>query len=172
LSAIDGADDEAPVIQVSWYAAQAYCASENARLPRWYEWEFAAKADATQADARDDDAWLSNILRWYADAGKTPPGRVASTPANYYGVHDMHGLVWEWVEDYSGLFVNADSRSSVEKKQLDYCGGAAVSLQDRRNYAVLMRLALLSAMEARQGGANLGFRCARDAANNDQGVSK
>lgn len=169
LSRIDDADDEAPVIQVSWYAAQAYCASEQARLPRWYEWEFAAKADATQPDARDDDAWLSNILRWYADAGKTPPGRVASTPANYYGVHDTHGLVWEWVEDYSGLFVNADSRSSGEKKQLDYCGGAAVSLQDRRNYAVLMRLALLSAMEARQGGANLGFRCARDA--NDQGAT-
>jgi len=169
LSAIDDANDEAPVIQVSWYAAQAYCASEHARLPRWYEWEFAGKADATQADARDDDAWLSNILRWYADAGKTPPGRVAATPANYYGVHDMHGLVWEWVEDYSGLFVNADSRSSVEKKQLDYCGGAAVSLQDRRNYAVLMRLALLSAMEARQGGANLGFRCARDST--DQGAT-
>lgn len=169
LSAIDGADDDAPVIQVSWYAAQAYCASEQARLPLWYEWEFAAKADATQPDARDDDAWLSNILRWYADAGKTPPGRVAATPANYYGVHDMHGLVWEWVEDYSGLFVNADSRSSTEKKQLDYCGGAAVSLQDRRNYAVLMRLALLSAMEARQGGANLGFRCARDST--DQGAT-
>lgn len=169
LSRIDDADDEAPVIQVSWYAAQAYCASEHARLPRWYEWEFAAKADATQPDARDDDAWLSTILRWYADAGKAPPGRVASTPANYYGVHDTHGLVWEWVEDYSGLFVNADSRSSGEKKQLDYCGGAAVSLQDRRNYAVLMRLALLSAMEARQGGANLGFRCARDST--DQGAT-
>ncbi|MRX10139.1 SUMF1/EgtB/PvdO family nonheme iron enzyme [Pseudoduganella sp. FT25W] len=162
---------DAPVVHVSWYAAQAYCASENARLPRWYEWEFAAAADATRADARDDDVWLSDILRWYADAGKAPPGRVAATPANYYGIHDLHGLVWEWVEDYSGLFVNADSRASGDQKQLDYCGGAAVSLADRRNYAILMRLALLSAMEARQDGANLGFRCARDPAPNNQGVS-
>ena len=35
----------APVTQVSWHAAQAYCHSEQARLPRWYEWEFAAAAD-------------------------------------------------------------------------------------------------------------------------------
>jgi len=166
-----GAEDEAPVVRVSWYAAQAYCASEQARLPRWYEWEFAAAADATHPDARDDEAWLSTILRWYADAGKAPPGRVAATPPNYYGIHDMHGLVWEWVEDYSGLFINADSRAKGEQKQLDYCGGAAVSLADRRNYAILMRLALLSAMEARQDGANLGFRCARDPVLNDQGAS-
>jgi formylglycine-generating enzyme required for sulfatase activity len=171
LAGFEHREPGAPVVNVSWYAAQAYCASEDARLPRWYEWEYAAAADATRADARDDDAWLSAILRWYADAGKAPPGPVAASPANYYGIHDMHGLVWEWVEDYSGLFVNADSRAKDEQKQLDYCGGAAVNLADRRNYAVLMRLALLSAMEARQDGANLGFRCARDPAPVIQGAT-
>ncbi|MRW93510.1 SUMF1/EgtB/PvdO family nonheme iron enzyme [Duganella sp. FT80W] len=165
------AASDAPVVNVSWYAAQAYCAAEQARLPRWHEWEFAAAADTTRADARDDDEWLSTILRWYADAGKAPPGAVASTPANYYNIHDLHGLVWEWVEDYSGLFVNADSRAKGEQKQLDYCGGAAVNLSDRRNYAILMRLALLSAMEARQDGANLGFRCVRDPANHEPGAT-
>ncbi len=155
---------DAPVTRVSWFAAQAFCESEGARLPRWYEWEFAAAADATRADAREDEAWLAHILHWYADAGKKAPRSVASNPANFYGIHDLHGLVWEWVEDYSGLFVNADSRAKGEQKLLDYCGGAAVTLADRRNYAILMRLALLSAMEAQQDGANLGFRCARDAA--------
>jgi len=160
--------DDAPVVRVSWFAAQAYCATERARLPRWYEWEFAAAADAVRADARDDDAWLESILRWYADAGKAPPRSVATGQPNFHGIHDMHGLVWEWVEDYSGLFVNADSRAKGEQKQLDYCGGAAVSLSDRRNYAILMRLALLGAMEGHQDGANLGFRCARDPAPPDQ----
>ena len=155
---------DAPAIHVSWFAAQAYCESEHARLPRWYEWEFAAAGDATRADARDDEAWLAAILHWYADAGKNTPRSVASTPANFYGIHDLHGLVWEWVEDYSGLFVNADSRAKGEQKLLDYCGGAAATLADRRNYAILMRLALLSAMEANQDGGNLGFRCARDGA--------
>jgi len=175
LSGWSGATDyaplaaDAPVVRVGWFAAQAYCASEGGRLPRWYEWEFAAAADDHRPDARDDPAWLAHILGWYADAGKQPPRSVATGSANFYGIHDLHGLVWEWVEDYSGLFVNADSRASGDQKLLDYCGGAAVSLADRRNYAVLMRLALLSAMDARQDGANLGFRCARDPVTPTQG---
>ncbi len=153
---------DAPVTAVSWHAAAAFCAAEGARLPRWYEWEYGAAADAGRADARDDPQWLSTILNWYARPASGVPGRVAQGPANYHGLHDMHGLVWEWVEDYSALFVNADSRARDTGKQLDYCGGAALSLGDRRNYAVLMRVALLAAMEGAQDGPFLGFRCARD----------
>ncbi|MEO6800168.1 MAG: SUMF1/EgtB/PvdO family nonheme iron enzyme, partial [Rhodanobacter sp.] len=51
-----------PVTRVSWFAAQAYCESEQARLPGWYEWEFAAAADATRRDARKDAAWREDIL--------------------------------------------------------------------------------------------------------------
>lgn len=162
--------DDAPVTRVSWYAAAAFCDSEQARLPRWHEWEFAAAADALRADARDDDAWLATILNWYASPGKAPPHAVGGGAPNVYGIHDLHGLVWEWVEDFNGLFVNADSRARGEQKLLDYCGGAAVSLADRRNYAVLMRLALLAAMESQQDGANLGFRCARDAPAPQKGI--
>jgi sulfatase modifying factor 1 len=156
-------DPQAPVTQVSWHAAAAFCESEGARLPRWYEWEYGAAADPQRADARDDPQWLSTILNWYARPASGVPGQVAQGPANYHGLYDMHGLVWEWVEDYSALFVNADSRSRDTGKQLDYCGGAALSLGDRRNYAVLMRVALLAAMEGAQDGPFLGFRCARDA---------
>lgn len=154
-------DPEAPVTGVSWHAASAFCAGEGARLPRWYEWEYGAAASAERADARDDPQWLSNILNWYARPASGVPGRIGAAAANIHGLYDMHGLVWEWVEDYSALFVNADSRSQGTGKQLDYCGGAALSLGDRRNYAVLMRIALLAAMEAAQDGPYLGFRCAR-----------
>jgi formylglycine-generating enzyme required for sulfatase activity len=154
-------DPNAPVTRVSWHAAAAFCASEGARLPRWYEWEYGAAANLERADARDDPEWLATILNWYARPANGVPGAIGSTRANFHGLHDMHGLAWEWVEDYSALFVNADSRAQGTAKQLDYCGGAAVSLGDRRNYAVLMRVALLAAMEANQDGAFLGFRCAR-----------
>ena len=169
LSAWSGALDfsplaaDAPVTRVSWHAAAAFCASEQARLPRWYEWEYAAAADPNRADARDDPQWLEHILNWYARPANEAPQEVARDAANFYGLHDLHGLVWEWVEDYSALFVSADSRVQDGQKQLDYCGGAALSLADRRNYAVLMRLALLAAMEGAQDGPYLGFRCVREA---------
>ena len=67
-------DARAPVTQVSWHAAAAYCASEKARLPRWYEWEYAAAADPIRADARDDPEWLSTILNWYARPANGVPG--------------------------------------------------------------------------------------------------
>src|SRR5438309_774765 len=41
-----------PVTQVSWFAAQAYCEDEDARLPTWNEWELVAAAGATRTDAR------------------------------------------------------------------------------------------------------------------------
>src|SRR5262245_47677883 len=43
-----------PVTWVSWFAADAYCQSIDARLPTWSEWEYAAAADERHRDARND----------------------------------------------------------------------------------------------------------------------
>jgi formylglycine-generating enzyme required for sulfatase activity len=74
----------------------------------------------------------------------------------------MHRLIWEWVDDFNGLFVTVDSRNQGEQKLLETCGAAALSLGDRENYAILMRVALLSALSARDNLESVGFRCARD----------
>lgn len=157
----------APVTSVSWFAAAAYCEAEGARLPTWYEWELVAAADATRKDARKDPAWRARILDWYAQSSSKPPQ--ASTGArNAYGVSDMHGLVWEWVEDFNALLVSADSRSQGDPDVLQYCGAGAISLQDRDNYAILMRVALLSSMDGAASTNSLGFRCARPATTEKQ----
>ena len=80
---------------------------------------------------------------------------------NLYGVRDVHGLVWEWVDDFNALLVNADSRSAEDADKLKFCGAGAINLQDRRNYAVLMRIALLSSLSAADSTSSLGFRCVR-----------
>jgi sulfatase modifying factor 1 len=149
-----------PVVHVSWYAARAYCAAQGARLPTWYEWEYAAAADETRADARDDPAWKERILAWYGRSSAAALPRIGRTPANVHGVRDLHGLVWEWVEDYAGLMLGGDVRDQVDPGTLRFCGAGALSAENRDEYAVLMRIAMLSSLEAHYTTGNLGFRCA------------
>jgi len=153
-----------PVTNVSWFAAQAYCEAQGARLPTWIEWEYAAAADETRADARQDPAWRERILSWYSQPSNRALPAVGQGPADVHGLQDLHGLVWEWVEDYSAMLVSADNRDQGDPDKLRFCGAGALSMDDRENYAVLMRVAMLSALQAEDTTANLGFRCARDPA--------
>jgi formylglycine-generating enzyme required for sulfatase activity len=149
-----------PVTQVSWFAAQAFCESEGAHLPTWYEWEFAAAADATRTDARGDPAWREQILSWYSRPSDVSLAAAGGAP-NVYGVRDLHGLVWEWVDDFNALLVAGDSRDQDDPDRLKFCGAGALNLRDRDNYAVLMRIAMLSSLRAGDTTGNLGFRCAK-----------
>lgn len=151
-----------PVTRVSWFAAEAYCEAQEARLPTWAEWEYAAAADATRVDARADPAWRERILGWYAKPSNVALAAVGQGPPDFHGVHDLHGLVWEWVEDYAAMLVSSDNRQQSDPDLLQFCGAGAISTDDRENYAVLMRIAMLSALAGEDTTANLGFRCARD----------
>lgn len=152
-----------PAVWVSWFAASAYCESQGARLPYWSEWEYAAAADETRRDARDDPAWRDRILAWYSHPSNEALASVGQQSPNAWGVRDLHGLVWEWTDDYSSLLVSADNRDQGDADKAKFCGAGALSMKDRENYAVLMRVAMLSALEGADATANLGFRCARNA---------
>jgi len=157
----DGAKPRQPVTHVSWFAASAYCEAQHARLPLWAEWEYVAAADATRRDARNDPAWRESILGWYAKPSTTPVAEVGQSLANAYGVQDLHGLIWEWTEDFASMLVTGDDRSQSDANRLKFCGAGSLTTQDRENYAVLMRVAMLSSLEAANSTSNLGFRCAR-----------
>ena len=150
-----------PVTQVSWFAADAYCEWQGARLPSWYEWEYVAAANDSMADARALPEWRQKILSWYSQAGGEPIVDVRSSPENYYQIFDTHGLIWEWVDDFNAFLVTGDNREQGGADQLQFCGAGAITMQEKENYAVLMRVAMLSALEARYTTRNLGFRCAR-----------
>lgn len=121
-----------PVTQVSWFAAEAFCKSEQARLPSWYEWEYAAAADAQRADARHDAAWRQRILDWYGRPATAPLADVGGPP-DVHGVRDLHGLVWEWVDDFNALLVSADSRDQGDADKTRFCGAGALTLQQKEN---------------------------------------
>ena len=159
----DAAMSDQPVTWVSWFAASAYCESIDARLPTWQEWEYVAASDETRRDARSDPAWRERILAWYSRPSSSALPRVGLQAPDVYGVQDMHGLVWEWTEDYSALLVDGDNRKQGDADTAKFCGAGALSMNDRENYAVLMRVAMLSSLGGADATANMGFRCARSA---------
>jgi formylglycine-generating enzyme required for sulfatase activity len=150
------------VVNVSWFAANAYCQAQGARLPTWREWEYVAAADETRRDARKDPAWRERILGWYSRPASGPLPRAGLQTPDAYGVQDLHGLVWEWTEDAGSLLISGDNRNQGDADKQKYCGAGALSMDDRENYAVLMRVAMLSSLEARDTTSSLGFRCAKD----------
>ena len=98
-----------PVEQVSWNDAQEFVRRLNAkeghnryRLPTEAEWEYAARAGSTTAYSFGDDAGELGAYAWYdGNSGdKTHP--VGQKRPNAWGLYDIHGNVWEWVQDWYG----------------------------------------------------------------------
>ena len=103
-------DDDQPVIGISWDDARAYCEWAGLALPTEAQWAHACRAGTHTRFWKGDGAgdlsavaWYSaNSAPWWASLGLWPARRVhpvAKKPANPYGLHDMHGNVWEWCRD-------------------------------------------------------------------------
>jgi formylglycine-generating enzyme required for sulfatase activity len=107
-----------PVERVSWPMALEFVAQTNLRLPSEAEWEFACRAGTQKAfhgssavPAGTDDDSLVVTMAWYGpnSGGETHP--VGLKLANGFGLHDMMGNVWEWVNDWFSYTYYAESPS-------------------------------------------------------------
>tara|TARA_R110000764_G_scaffold33631_2_gene75317 strand:- start:3398 stop:4192 length:795 start_codon:yes stop_codon:yes gene_type:complete len=153
-------DPNAAVTNVSWFAAKKYCECQGKRLPTLDEWEYAAMADQNSPDARKKETYNQLILDWY-EAPKTFNNSIGSTFKNYWGIYDLHGLVWEWTMDFNSVLISGESRKDVDKDSNLFCGSAAVGASDLMNYAAFMRYAFRGSLKANYSVRNLGFRCAQ-----------
>lgn len=150
---------DAPVTNVSWFAAAAYCEARGARLPTEAEWELVARAGVTGPDGRTEAGFSQAVLSKTVARSSTPGPVGAGTP-NHYGVHDMHGLVWEWVFEVGSSLNTADSRSQGDKRLVLVCAGGSVGATDTTDYAAFLRYAYRGGLTGDYSGSGLGFRCA------------
>ncbi len=91
--------DALPVENVSWDDCVEFCRRVGLALPTEAQWEYACRAGTEGAYA---EAGGLDALGWYAgnSGGKTHP--VGRKRPNAWGLHDMHGNVWEWCADWYG----------------------------------------------------------------------
>lgn len=181
------ANTRLPVTRVTWLQAQEYVTwlsrrtHKSYRLPSEAEWEYAARATGKsdqftwgnnsdyacehansfdQSGQRTQPLWSWQIE---CDDGYPETAPVGSYPANAWGLHDMLGNVWEWVQDcwhsdYTGAPTDGSARTSGDcTKRVNRGGGWG-------NHPRSLRVSNRDgdAADARSDG--LGFRVARDVA--------
>ena len=114
-------DPQRPADRVTWHSAVEFCRTLSQvsgddgdanvyRLPNEAEWEYACRAGTTTRYSWGDD---QAVLLEYAWTSTNSPDRtqpVAQRRANAWGLHDMHGNVWEWSADWFTAEDNAQMK--------------------------------------------------------------
>jgi len=152
---------------VSWYDAVSFCRklsdSEGVcyRLPTEAEWEWSCRAGTTTAYSFGDDAQQLGKYAWYdnnaSDKGAEYAHVTGQKSANPFGLHDMHGNVWEWCQDwyahcYGGKSAATDPAGPASSSSRVLRGGSWYS------ESALLRSAYRRSYAPDRRRFNIGFR--------------
>ena len=173
--------DDHPVVCISWNDVEAYVewlsteTGERYRLPTEAEWEYAARAGsstkyhfgnsesqlcryANHADTSTDFSWRNETC---SDGVGMRTAVVGRYEQNRFGLHDMHGNVWEWVQDcWNGSYVGApaDGRGWTSGD----CSLRVVRGGSWYHYSRYLRSAYRGGDDRSHRYVNIGFRLAQD----------
>jgi sulfatase modifying factor 1 len=156
-----------PVVNVSWWEANLYARWLGLRLPTEAEWEYACRAGTTTPFSFGKNVTTKQVNydgNYPYAGGENGEHReqtvdVGSLPANRWGMHEMHGNVWEWCGDW---YASYDIKTATDPRGPDV-GSLRVSRGGSwdgiARYARAARRGLSLPGER---GVYLGFRLARD----------
>ncbi len=128
--------DDLAVEPVSWDEAQAFLVrlknliQKAGRLPTEAEWEYACRAGTTTDYYNGDGEGCIGEVGWSITNWKLQPHPVGKKKPNAWGLHDMHGNVWEWCSDWHGPYTageQADPTGPEEGTKKVLRGGSYVS---------------------------------------------
>jgi formylglycine-generating enzyme required for sulfatase activity len=148
-----------PVVNVSWFAARAYCAWKNKRLPTIAEWEIAGNAPPKNTSYT---SVTNYIMQWYEKPSLPVLPNVKSTYCNTFGLYDMHGLIWEWTFDFNSFISTGDSRNTTNDDKNLFCAGASINVSNREDYAAFLRYGFRGSLRGNYCLPSLGFRCVKN----------
>ena len=146
---------DVPVTYVTWWAAKAYCESSGRRLPTEAEWEFAARGGLASAEFPWGDEPPDARRANWSGTGLGAPTRVGRYRPNAYGLYDMAGNVWEfveepWTDDYSKTPPSPLPQDRHVIRGGSYGGGP-----------INLRVRYRDSHPAGGAGPHVGFRCAQ-----------
>ena len=162
--------DNRPVINVSWQDAQCYAqwlskkTKKNYHLPSEAQWEYAARASANPPS---DYYWGQGEAKeyaWFTDNSGDKTHPVGELKPNAFGLYDMSGNVWEWVQDcwHDNYKEAPDDGSAWEKQNGGDCARRVLrggSWDDRPGD---LRSAYRFGYYPDNRNNNIGFRLAQD----------
>jgi len=163
-----------PVVNVSWFAAVAYCQWVGKRLPTEVEWEHAARGKLNGLFPWGDEPVDKGRANYSGSAIGTTTA-VGSYPANGYGLFDMAGNVWEYLADEWGPYTSNAQRNPVAGGDLFLEGDAFLRIRTRRvirggswgGAAVNLWVDYRDSHSPDDARDFVGFRCAKSLGKND-----
>lgn len=150
-------DPQSPVVNVSWFAAEAYCEWRHKSLPTVDQWEYVANEGGKNSDAVNE-----LLFDWYSHPNLSPVPSVKTGYKNAYGIVGLIGLVWEWTLDFNSSLVTSEGRGEDSGRDTLFCGASSSNARNPTDYVKSMRYAFRNSLKASYTTGNLGFRCVRN----------